>query len=192
MKKMNLFESLKKELVAKFDDKVVENIGCSVNLKLYEVSLKLFEQYKDENECANIFTNFCEDSFDDFKEFLDEEDVVMVQLGRTSSFYLDKANHIYGNYNYYSDYDRTIDLNDKKEMLFEEFVYEIMNTDEEEINYYDDDDFELFKDKFNDFLKDLESINNVYNMIDEFKKNQLENFSIWYEQNVLQLDDEEV
>ena len=95
--KKNLLNSLKKELMARFDDTVVKNIGCLVDLKLNNGS-------------------FNQDKFMDFVGLLNKENVEMVKPSKLNMFYLDKAIHVYGNVNYYFEYDNETDGSEKKQM----------------------------------------------------------------------------
>ena len=143
--KKNLFNSLKKELMAKFDEDVVKNIGKLVELKLNNGS-------------------FDQDNFMDLVGLLNKENVEMVKPTKLNMFYLDKASHVYGNVNYYFEYNNETDGSEKKQMLFDEFVNRMIN---EQIN-----DEEAVKKNFDQFLNDLKSINKVYKMINDFKKNE--------------------
>ena len=143
--KKNLLNSLKKELMAKFDEDVVKNIGKLVDLKLNN---GLFNQ----------------DKFMDLVGLLNKENVEMVKPSKLNMFYLDKASHVYGNVNYYFEYDNETDGSEKKQMLFNEFANRMMK---EQIN-----DKDAVKKNFDKFLNDLKSINNVYQMINDFKKNE--------------------
>ena len=135
--KKNLLNSLKKELIEKFDDAVIKNIGCLVELKLNN------------------------DSFMDLVGLLNKENVEMVKPSKLNMFYLDKAVHVYGNVNYYFEYNNETDGSEKKQMLFNEFVDRMTK---EQIN-----DEEAVKKNFDKFLNDLKSINKVYQMINNLK-----------------------
>ena len=140
--KKNLLNSLKKELMAKFDEDVVKNIGKLVELKLNNGS-------------------FDQDNFMDLVGLLNKENVEMVKPTKLNMFYLDKASHVYGNVNYYFEYNNETDGSEKKQMLFDEFVNRMIN---EQIN-----DEEAVKKNFDKFLNDLKSINKVYQMINNLK-----------------------
>ena len=143
--KKNLFNSLKKELMAKFDDAVVKNIGKLVDLKL-------------NNGLLN------QDNFMELVGLLNKENVEMIKPSKLNMFYLDKVTHVYGNDHYYFEYDNETDGSEKKQMLFDEFVNRMMN---DSIN-----DEGAVKKNFDKFLNDLKSINKVYQMINDFKKNE--------------------
>ena len=143
--KKNLLNSLKKELIGKFDDAVIKNIGKLVDLKLNN-------------------GEFNQDAFMELVGLLNKENVEMVKPTKLNMFYLDKIIHIYGNDHYYFEYDNETDGSEKKQMLFDEFANRMMK---DQIN-----DEDAVKKNFDKFLNDLKSINNVYQMINDFKKNE--------------------
>ena len=136
--KKNLLNGLKKELMAKFDDAVIKNIGSLVELKLNN-------------------GEFNQDAFMELVGLLNKENVEMVKPTKLNKFYLDKAVHVYGNAHYYFEYDNAIDGSEKKQMLFDEFANRIMK---DPVN-----DKDAVKKNFDQFLNDLKSINKVYQMI---------------------------
>ena len=140
--KKNLLNSLKKELMAKFDEDVVKNIGKLVELKLNN-------------------GEFNQDAFMELVGLLNKENVEMVKPTKLNKFYLDKAVHVYGNAHYYFEYDNAIDGSEKKQMLFDEFANRIMK---DPVN-----DKDAVKKNFDQFLNDLKSINKVYQMINNLK-----------------------
>ena len=143
--KKNLLNSLKKELIGKFDDAVIKNIGSLVDLELNKGLLN-------------------QDNFMELVGLLNKENVEMIKPSKLNMFYLDKSTHIYGNVNYYFKYNNETDGSEKKQMLFDEFANRMMK---DSIN-----DEDAVKKNFDKFLNDLKSINNVYQMIDGFKKNE--------------------
>ena len=136
--KKNLLNSLKKELMAKFDEDVVKNIGKLVELKLNN-------------------GEFNQDAFMELVGLLNKENVEMVKPSKLNMFYLDKAIHVYGNAHYYFEYNNTTDGSEKKQMLFDEFVNRMMK---DPVN-----DKDAVKKNFDQFLNDLKSINKVYQII---------------------------
>ena len=140
--KKNLLNGLKKELMAKFDEDVVKNIGKLVDLKLNNA---LFNQ----------------DKFMDLVGLLNKENVEMVKPSKLNMFYLDKAIHVYGNAHYYFEYNNAANGSEIKQMLFDEFANRMM---EDPIN-----DEDAVKKNFDQFLNDLKSINKVYQMINNLK-----------------------
>ncbi len=137
--KKNLLNNLKEELVGKFDDAVIKNIGKLVDLKL----------------------NNGVDAFMELVGLLNKENVEMVKPSKLNMFYLDKAVHVYGNVNYYFEYNNETNGSEKKQMLFNEFADRMIK---EQIN-----DEEAVKKNFDKFLNDLKSINKVYQMINNLK-----------------------
>ena len=136
--KKNLLNSLKKELMAKFDDAVIKNIGSLVELKLNN-------------------GEFNQDAFMELVGLLNKENVEMVKPTKLNKFYLDKAVHVYGNAHYYFEYDNATDCSEIKQMLFDEFTNRMMK---DPVN-----DKDAVKKNFDQFLNDLKSINKVYQMI---------------------------
>ena len=100
--KKNLLNSLKKELMAKFDEDVIKNIGTLVELKLNN------------------------GEFMELVGLLNKENVEMVKPSKLNMFYLDKAIHVYGNAHYYFEYDNAVDGSEIKQMLFDEFANRMM------------------------------------------------------------------
>ena len=100
--KKNLLNSLKKELMAKFDEDVIKNIGTLVELKLNN------------------------GEFMELVGLLNKENVEMVKPTKLNKFYLDKAIHVYGNAHYYFEYDNATNGSEIKQMLFDEFVNRMM------------------------------------------------------------------
>ena len=136
--KKNLLNGLKKELIGKFDDAVIKNIGKLVELKLNN-------------------GEFNQDKFMELVGLLNKENVEMVKPTKLNKFYLDKAVHVYGNAHYYFEYDNATDCSEIKQMLFDEFVNRMMK---DPVN-----DKDAVKKNFYQFLNDLKSINKVYQMI---------------------------
>ena len=100
--KKNLLNSLKRELMAKFDEDVIKNIGTLVELKLNN------------------------GEFMELVGLLNKENVEMVKPTKLNKFYLDKAIHVYGNAHYYFEYDNATNGSEIKQMLFDEFVNRMM------------------------------------------------------------------
>ena len=139
--KKNLLNSLKKELIAKFDDAVIKNIGSLMDLELNKGLLN-------------------QDNFMELVGLLNKENVEMVKPTKLNMFYLDKAVPVYGKSNYYFEYNNA-NGSEKKQMLFDEFTNRMMK---DQIN-----DEEAVKKNFDKFLNDLKSINKVYQMINNLK-----------------------
>ena len=140
--KKNLSNNLKKELMAKFDDAVVKNIGNLVDLELNKGLLN-------------------QNNFMELVGLLNKENVEMIKPTKLNKFYLDKAIHVYGNVHYYFEYDNETDGSEIKQMLFDEFANRMMK---DPVN-----DEDAVKKNFDKFLNDLKSINKVYQMINNLK-----------------------
>ncbi len=140
--KKNLLNSLKKELVGKFDDAVIKNIGSLVELKLNN----------------GVFN---QDAFMELVGLLNKENVEMVKPSKLNMFYLDKAIHVYGNAHYYFEYNNAANCSEIKQMLFDEFANKMMK---DPVN-----DEDAVKKNFDKFLNDLKSIDKVYQMINDLK-----------------------
>ena len=149
--KKNLLNGLKKEMMARFDDAVIKNIGSLINLELNKGLLN-------------------QDNFMELVGLLNKENVEMIKPAKLNMFYLDKSTHIYGNVNYYFEYNNETDGSEKKQMLFDEFIHSMNLNKEDLIN--DENEINAVKKNFDKFLNDLKSINNVYQMINDLKKNE--------------------
>lgn len=186
------FEGVKEILVGELDDRV-EVIGGLENLKLHEVSYYIGEKLNQVDNLSeaefcdiysHIFETFCDNAYIDFMETEKGNDTKREYLGRTSSFYID-TNCYDGIIDYYyaSDFRNEYDIEKKKSMVLDEFLYSILNTDEEYIKeeYINERDFNYMVDEYEDFLDSLESIYATYECIRDFKKNQVNIFEDWYE-----------
>ena len=84
---------MKKEFITKVNDKINDLImehegllsvlGSTYNLKLHDIAYKANEKDYDK-----YFENFCSTNYQDFKEFTKEKDCDLIQVGRTSSFFI--------------------------------------------------------------------------------------------------------
>ena len=101
-----------------------------------------------------------------------------------SLFYID-TNYYDGVINYYyaSDFRSEYDIEKKKSMLLDEFLYSILNTDEVYIEeeFMNEQDFNYMINEFKDFLDTIEEIYDTYEYIRVFKENQLNILKDWYE-----------
>ena len=106
-------------------------------------------------------------------------------MGKTSSFYIDTNYYDGGVINYYyaSDFRSEYDIEKKKSMLLDEFLYSILNTDEVYIEeeFMNEQDFNYMINEFKDFLDTIEEIYDTYEYIRVFKENQLNILKDWYE-----------
>lgn len=186
------FESVKEILISELDDRV-EYIGALENLKLYDVSYYIGEKLNKiedltieeyQKNYSRMFEFFCEDNYELFMEIEDENHAERKYLGHTSSFYID--NNCYDgiiSYYYPSDFRSEYNINEKKSMLLDEFLYSVLNTDEVYIEeeFMNEQDFNYMINEYEDFLDSLEEIYNTYEYIKDFKENQVRYFEDWYE-----------
>lgn len=169
------------------------------NLKLYDAAF--YDYSKDfslvyENYGENEFWNFCQIEYDNFLEWLNENDIdknIFHYIGRTSSFYVGGygnedivgvINDVYNNNVYGDDFNYINISSDYKITPFEEWKL----TDDEvqdELNY-------IVSDLFNDTKATLEPIIKVANYIDEYKTNQVDCFKNYlrYYEDELQVEKE--
>lgn len=162
------------------------------NLKLYDVSFhagEIINKYplvKEEyNEC-DLFSWFCDDSYNQFTEWMQEEKIEDCRkyVGRTSSFYLtdmhcDKIGYVIDNlmntvYGYNLDFDE-----DGNMIPFTDTDYyteaELIAEYQEDMTYISSGDFlEDIKKYFADAVK-------IADYIDDFMKNQIEYFTEYIE-----------
>lgn len=192
---MAQLEELKADIKAQL--KQVKNHGY-VNAKLYDAF------FVNNQESLNEFYRFCEDEWEWFKEFLNENNLNTKQLGRTSSFLIVSEN--YSDPNGYNEYEDLTELSESEldkaviefmdsELFFEKrendklsfsdidgIVSHFMqkhNTDLEEtfdtikeyLEYIQNDLIELEL-----YVKSLESVNEGYDYLNQFKENQVYNF----------------
>lgn len=134
-----------------------------INLKLYDVAFK----------CENdeLFSSFCEYNYEMFNDMLEDRGLKTVQIGWTSSFYIvpeyyENAfyNEEFDRYGFYENYIGTDLLND---MEVEKL---------EGISQYDID---IIDKEVKDFKESIINVIEVYQYVNEFKKNQLEIFNDW-------------
>ena len=100
-------------------------------------------------------------------------------LGRTSSFRIDTEDGLFGRAYYYDDYNNA-SKEEKKQMLYEEFLY-IQNTDESDFEEMDKDEIELLIEEMKDYIENFNNIIEAYKEIEDFKKNQVEYFKEYIE-----------
>lgn len=185
------FESVKEVLIGELDDRV-EYIGELENLKLHDVSYYIGEKLNQIDDLSqsefydiysHIFELFCEVNYNLFEDIEEGNNTKRKYLGRTSSFYID-TNYYDGIINYYyaSDFRSEYDTEKKKSMLLDEFLYSVLNTDEEYIEeeYMNEQDFNYMISEYEDFLDSIELIYATYEYIRDFKENQVSIFEDWY------------
>ena len=167
--------------------KGINRLGEYTNLKLYDICSEF--EFNSDNDYNN-FNFFCQFSFEDFENYLDENHLKMDYIGRTSSFRLIDKN---SNLSYYYGQDwEDVELEEKAIMLLQEFlsysnifitVEEIISgehlIDEEDIEEFDyyynmeiNEDKDFIKD-FKDFVKyEVEFLEGAYKYIEDFKEDQ--------------------
>ena len=176
-------EELRIKLMGMITGKVVKYVGNVTNLKLYDanyLACKIAEESGNE-EAFEAFNNFCQESFDTFME--DSESPMrglkFKYIGRTSSFMIDTEDELYGMVYYYDEYNGATEK-EKKQMLYEEFLY-IQNTDESDFEEMDEDEIELLIEEMKDYVASFDDIIKAYDEIEDFKKNQVEYFKEYIE-----------
>lgn len=159
----------------------------SRNLKLYNVSWKgadIIEEYPlvnaDDAERENAFIWFCEDSYEQFEEWMKEENIEDCRkyIGHTSSFYLTDLHDdnisgvietlIDNNYGWLSGIELTVDDNN--------IEIEIYDEDEAPVSL----DY-LANDFIDDVKKELSDAIRIAKYIDSFKEHQIEYFKDYVE-----------
>ena len=187
------FENVKKILISELKDDRVECIGQLENLKLHDVSYYICEKLDKIDDLtqseycdiySHIFNLFCEDNYNAFINYEEENNTKRKYLGHTSRFYID-TDYYDGIINYYyaSDFRSEYDIEKKKSMLLDEFLYSVLNTDEVYIEeeFMNEQDFNYMINEYKDFLDTIEEIYDVYEYIKDFKENQVQYFEDWYE-----------
>jgi hypothetical protein len=202
--------ALANEQFAKVVNYINTNIDMfkSMNLKLHHAAFLDLEKFplckklQEKSNSFSLFHDFCEINYELFIEDLKENHSIDFQemqkfIGRTSSFYLydfyatynkelQIAEMIYNFYNRYIDcYDfEDLKINDKLQLEIEFQTYDIEN------NYsYDNDDMEeisahldyFIEDFYNDFINHCKDMEVVYNLIKDFKHNQVKYFKDYLE-----------
>ncbi|MBQ8997231.1 MAG: hypothetical protein IJ086_00900 [Clostridium sp.] len=170
-----------------------EILNDSKNLKLYDVSC--LEELENGD-----FDLFCEDSYNLFKERLDELHLEETHIGRTSTFYLNPKYFDMYKYDYHGK------INPKK-IVYLICEYSGLDTDYIEISEtgmitdlldikFADGSYSTWKDYFleehelqsyvddlktysDEFLSEINNIREGYEYIDNFKDNQVEIFKEW-------------
>ena len=186
-------DNIKEVLISELKDDRVERIGQLEDLKLYDVSYYIgeklgeieglsIEKY-DELYC-HIFNLFCEDNYNMLEEDEKNYNIKRVYLGHTSKFYIESNYHeIIDSYYYPSNYREEYDLEEKKSMLLDEFLFNQLGIYEDCIeDYYSTkEDFIYMLNEYEDFLDTIEEIYGGYEYIRDFKENQIDIFKDWYD-----------
>ena len=186
-------DNIKEVLISELKDDRVERIGQLEDLKLYDVSYYIgeklgeieglsIEKY-DELYC-HIFNLFCEDNYNMLEEDEKNYNIKRVYLGHTSKFYIESNYHeIIDSYYYPSNYREEYDLEEKKSMLLDEFLFNQLGIYEDciEDDYSTEEDFIYMLNEYEDFLDTIEDIYGGYEYIRDFKENQIDIFKDWYD-----------
>ena len=190
MKKRELLNNIKTNMEVIIN--TLRKYDIETLFNLYD--LKLHDMATMDNLDDDLFDFICQCEYDNFKEYLEENNCILKYLGRTSSFW------VISEYSRISEYDlsETLSsgLNFKLEVLVNEFLDEYINynlevtidkdfnftynsniTDE---NWCDMDDLEKLADLLTDYERDLQEfieyniINplEVIEYINDFKENQ--------------------
>ena len=190
MKKQELLNNIKTNM------EVIINTLRKYNIEtLFDLcDLKLHDVITMDNFDDNLFDFMCQVEYDNFKEYLEENNCAARYLGRTSSFWVVSE---YSRINEF-DLDETLSngLNYKLEILVNAFINEYIdnaleitidkdfnftyNDDITDENWYDMDDLKQLADLLTGYEKDLEefieyNITNpleVIEYINDFKENQ--------------------
>lgn len=190
MKKQELLNNIKTNMEVIIN--TLRKYDIETLFNLYD--LKLHDMATMDNLDADLFDFICQCEYDNFKEYLEENNCILKYLGRTSSFW------VISEYSRISEYDlsETLSngLNFKLEILVNEFLYEYINYDLEvtidkdfnftynsnitDENWYDVDDLEKLADLLTDYEKDLQEFIEynitkpleVIEYINDFKENQ--------------------
>ena len=124
---LNLLNSNIKNIEGKIGNKI-DCIGSQENLKLYDVSDYCYENDID----IELFNKFCQVEYDFFEDFLNEKNVKLKSIGRTSSFY------VQGNYFLNSDsyciyelynFDYNLTIREKIGYIIENYFHKNYNID---------------------------------------------------------------
>lgn len=210
---------LANEQFAKIVNYINTNIDMfeSMNLKLHHAvaldleKFPLCKKYQEKSNTFSLFHDFCEINYNLFIEDLKENHSIDFQemqkfIGRTSSFYL---YDFYATYNkelqivemIYNFYNRYIDcfhfedltINDKLQLEIESHIYD----EENDYNYSKNDMEEIsthldyfIEDFYNDFTKHCKDMEVVYNLIKDFKDNQVKYFEDYLQNFEEELEEE--
>ena len=145
------------------------HLGELTNAKVHDVSYYCYENNIEES----IFNDFCFDEWDFFENNIKEINVDILHLNPfTSSFYF--INNDYNFNCYYLSSFRNATNEEKREMLLEEFCYHsgyYISVDE---MLESDWNIEDIKASFKTYCYEiLEPINEAYDTLNDFKKNQV-------------------
>ena len=178
-----------KELCSMLPSELVENVGVITDLKLYDLVYNSDIDFSDA-----MFEDFCYCEFNFFNGYLVENCCKCDYIGRSSKFtvnssYRDFLFSYYNQCDYFAN--NKLTTLDKKVMIITEWLYcndsicialekKLSESDGEILDAYDNctynETIEYIKRDFKDCIECLRDIKNVYDYINDFKKNQIENF----------------
>ena len=165
------------EMVNSIEESKLNNIGRVTDLKLHWIN----------TEDNDAFTMFCEDNFEAFKEYLEEYDLSMEHIGRTSSFVLNHRHcDLFTEYYAHQYEDAT---NKEKLVMLIENELNVNGYDKEDFaidkngnmqaydsRYIDEDDIKEITIELGKTMEIIDTINKAYEYIDTFKEHQEEYF----------------
>lgn len=199
---INQFENVAKEVEEKLGE-YLTNLGEGINLKLYDIAYHYDNKFNlSEKEYDIFFQEFCTVSYDDFINSYSKDinEIEFDYIGRRTTFYITSTDLLQYTRNFVG-----LDTRQKVIELIKSYLdnYYYCNLD---IEYTTDErlvwiDIEEFNFSFNDFdihrlfeemaeeivnyyEEDLKNINNAYEEIKEFKKNQINLFNKFVENNL--------
>lgn len=144
----------------------------------------------DDDKCSEMFYDFCETEYDNFLEDLMENfeidfDELRDRVGRTSSFYLGTMHNNYNNKYFIALAEASKSFNvsplvfEQKEdgkIFFDETASEEYTEDLEDMTTQM---LYLVEDMYDELCDHLKPIETVYDIIHDFKENQVENYKEW-------------
>ena len=165
------------EMINSIEESRLNNIGRVTDLKLHWIN----------TEDIDAFTIFCNDNFDAFNEYLEDNALNMEYIGRTSSFVL---NHKYCNlFTEYYAHQYEYATNKEKLVMLIENELNINGYDKEDFTidkngnmqaydsrYIDEDDIKEITIELGKTMDIIDTINKAYDCIDTFKEHQEEYF----------------
>ena len=165
------------EMINSIEESRLNNLGRVTDLKLHWIN----------TENIDAFTIFCNDNFDAFNEYLEDNALNMEYIGRTSSFVL---NHKYCNlFTEYYAHQYEYATNKEKLVMLIENELNINGYDKEDFTidkngnmqaydsrYIDEDDIKEITIELGKTMEIVDTINKAYECIDTFKEHQEEYF----------------
>ena len=165
------------EMINSIEESRLNNLGRVTDLKLHWIN----------TEDIDAFTIFCNDNFDAFNEYLEDNALNMEYIGRTSSFVL---NHKYCNlFTEYYAHQYEYATNKEKLVMLIENELNINGYDREDFTidkngnmqaydsrYIDEDDIKEITIELGKTMEIVDTINKAYECIDTFKEHQEEYF----------------